>query len=184
MRTLLAWAGDDPDREGLKETPRRMVEAWEEYFSGYRADALALLASPTFEEVAGYDDIVMLRNIRVESHCEHHVAPFIGYAHVAYLPNGQVAGLSKIARVVETFARRLQTQEAMTAQIAEAIERGLGARGVAVLVEAVHQCMTMRGVHQPGVSAVTIRFRGAFEREEALRARFLALARDPRAIEL
>lgn len=181
VRTLLAWAGDDPSREGLRDTPRRVVEAYEEYFRGYGEDAVAHLTTPVFKEVSGYDDIVLLRNIRVQSHCEHHIAPFIGVAHVAYLPNGHVAGLSKLARVVETYAKRLQTQETMTAQIAAAIETGLSARGVAVMVETVHQCMTMRGVQQHDVTAVTTRFRGAFETDPSLRSRFLDLARSARA---
>lgn len=180
VRTLLAWAGDDPTREGLRDTPRRVVEAYEEYFRGYREDAIGYLTSPVFEDIAGYDDMVMLRSIKVESHCEHHIAPFIGVAHVAYLPNGRVAGLSKLARVVETFAKRLQTQEALTAQIADALADGLGARGVAVMLETVHQCMTMRGVHQHDVTAVTTRFLGAFESDKGLRDRFLDLARSAR----
>jgi len=184
VRTLLAWAGDDPSREGLRDTPRRVVEAYEEYFRGYREDAIALLTAPVFEEVAGYDDMVMLRGIRVESHCEHHIAPFIGVAHVAYLPAGRVAGLSKLARVVETFAKRLQTQEALTAQIADAISEGLSAQGVAVMLETVHQCMTMRGVHQHAVTAVTTRFIGVFDTDKVLRDRFLDLALSSRAIQV
>ena len=176
VRTLIAWAGDDPDREGLKETPRRVVEAFQEYFRGYGEDPVAMLQQPTFEEIGGYDDLVMLRDIRVESHCEHHIAPFIGVAHVAYLPNGKVAGLSKLARVVEAYAKRLQTQETLSAQIADAIQEALSPRGVAVMIEAEHQCMTMRGVHQPGVAAVTTRFLGAFATDSALRDRFLSLA--------
>jgi GTP cyclohydrolase I len=176
VRTLIAWAGDDPDREGLKETPRRVVEAFQEYFRGYSEDPIALLQQPTFEDIGGYDDLVMLRDIRVESHCEHHIAPFIGVAHVAYLPNGKVAGLSKLARVVEAYAKRLQTQETLSAQIADAIQEALSPRGVAVMIEAEHQCMTMRGVHQPGVAAVTTRFLGAFATDSALRDRFLSLA--------
>lgn len=176
VRTLIAWAGDDPDREGLKETPRRVVEAFQEYFRGYGEDPIAMLQQPTFEEIGGYDDLVMLRDIRVESHCEHHIAPFIGVAHVAYLPNGKVAGLSKLARVVEAYAKRLQTQETLSAQIADAIQEALSPRGVAVMIEAEHQCMTMRGVHQPGVAAVTTRFLGAFATDSALRDRFLSLA--------
>jgi len=176
VRTLIAWAGDDPDREGLKETPRRVVEAFQEYFRGYSEDPVAMLQQPTFEEIGGYDDLVMLRDIRVESHCEHHIAPFIGVAHVAYLPNGKVAGLSKLARVVEAYAKRLQTQETLSAQIADAIQEALSPRGVAVMIEAEHQCMTMRGVHQPGVAAVTTRFLGAFATDSALRDRFLSLA--------
>ena len=180
VRTLIAWAGDDPDREGLRGTPRRVVEAFREYFRGYGQDAIALLQDPLFEEVAGYDDIVMLRDIRVESHCEHHIAPFIGVAHVAYLPDGKVAGLSKLARVVEIYAKRLQTQETLSAEIAAAIDKALSPRGVAVMIEAEHQCITMRGVHQPGVAAVTTRFLGAFTTDTALRDRFLSLASSTR----
>ena len=179
VRTLIAWAGDDPAREGLKETPRRVTEAFEEYFSGYLLDPADVL-SKTFEEAGGYDDLVMLRDIRVDSHCEHHLAPFLGVAHVAYLPNGRILGLSKIARVVELFARRLQTQEALTAQIAQAIEAALQPRGVAVLIEAEHQCMSMRGVRQPGVKTVTTRFTGALESDASYRDRFLQLVHCPR----
>lgn len=175
VRTLIAWAGDDPAREGLIDTPRRVTEAYEEYFSGYRLDPMDVL-SKTFEEAGGYDDLVMLRDIRVESHCEHHIAPFLGVAHVGYLPNGRILGLSKIARVVEIFARRLQTQEALTAQIADAIENALRPRGVAVLIEAEHQCMSTRGVRQPGVKTITTRFTGALEQDASYRDRFLQLA--------
>jgi GTP cyclohydrolase I len=180
VRTLLAWAGDDPTREGLRQTPRRVAEAYREYFRGYGQDAIAMLQEPTFEDVAGYDDIVMLRDIRVESHCEHHIAPFIGVAHVAYIPNGRVAGLSKLARVVEIYAKRLQTQETLSAEIADAIDKALSPAGVAVMIEAQHQCMTTRGVHQPGVSAVTTRFLGQFAADPATRERFLALANTAR----
>jgi GTP cyclohydrolase I len=180
VRTLLAWAGDNPAREGLKETPRRVAEAYEEYFRGYTQDAIALLQEPTFEEVGGYDDLVMLRNVRVESHCEHHIAPFIGVAHVAYLPIAKVAGLSKLARVVEVFAKRLQTQEALTAQIADTIDRALAPRGVAVMVEAEHHCMATRGVQQAGAVAVTTRFLGVFDTDSQMRQRFLAIAQAPR----
>jgi GTP cyclohydrolase I len=174
VRTLIRWAGDDPGREGLRETPRRVISAFEEYFAGYRLDPADVL-SKTFHETSGYDDLVMLRDIRVESHCEHHLAPFIGVAHVAYLPNGRILGLSKIARVVEIFARRLQTQEALTAQIADAIEGALRPRGVAVLIEAEHQCMSMRGVRQPGVKTITTRFTGALEADASYRDRFLQM---------
>ena len=179
VRTLLAWTGDDPDREGLKDTPSRLAEAFEEYFSGYRLDPAEVLAK-TFEEAGGYDDLVMLRDIRVDSHCEHHLAPFIGAAHVAYLPNGRILGISKIARVVEIFARRLQTQETLTAQIADAIETALRPRGVAVLIEAEHQCMSMRGVRQPGVKTITTRFTGALESDASYRDRFLQMVHGPR----
>jgi GTP cyclohydrolase IA len=180
VRTLLAWAGDDPEREGLKETPRRVAEAYEEYFSGYGQDAVALLQEPTFREVGGYDDLIVLRGVRVESHCEHHIAPFVGVAHVAYLPSRTVAGLSKLARVVEVFAKRLQTQEALTAQIADAVDRALSPRGVAVMVEAEHHCIATRGVQQAGVAAITTRFLGAFETDSQMRDRFLAIAQAPR----
>jgi GTP cyclohydrolase IA len=179
VRTLIGWAGDDPDREGLKDTPRRVTDAFDEYFSGYRLDPADVLAK-TFDDAGGYDDLVMLRGIRVESHCEHHLAPFLGVAHVAYLPNGRILGISKIARVVEIFAKRLQTQEALTAQIANAIETALRPRGVAVLIEAEHQCMSMRGVHQPGVKTITTRFTGALEADASYRDRFLQMVHGPR----
>lgn len=179
VRTLIAWAGDDPEREGLLETPARVADAFEEYFSGYRLDPIDVL-SRTFEEAGGYDDLVMLRDIRVESHCEHHMAPFLGVAHVAYLPRGRILGLSKIARVVEIFAKRLQTQETLTAQIAGAIEDALKPRGVAVLIEAEHQCMSMRGVRQPGVKTITTRFTGALETDASYRDRFLQMVHGPR----
>lgn len=179
VRTLIAWTGDDPTREGLKDTPQRVADAFEEYFSGYRLDPLDVL-SKTFDETGGYDDLVMLRDIRVESHCEHHLAPFLGVAHVAYLPNGRILGISKIARVVEIFARRLQTQEALTAQIAHAIENALQPRGVAVLIEAEHQCMSMRGVRQPGVKTITTRFTGALQADASYRDRFLQMVHGPR----
>jgi GTP cyclohydrolase IA len=174
VRTLLAWSGDDPGREGLLDTPKRVVAAFEEYFSGYDADPVDAL-SRTFEDVGGYDDMVMLRDIRVQSHCEHHIAPFVGVAHIAYLPRDRVVGLSKLARVVEIFASRLQTQEKLTAQIAEAIESVLTPRGVAILIEAEHQCMSMRGVRQHGVSTVTTRFSGVFESDASYRDRFLQM---------
>jgi GTP cyclohydrolase I len=179
VRTLLAWTGDDPDREGLRDTPRRVTEAFEEYFAGYRMDPADVL-SKTFSEAGGYDDLVMLRDIRVFSHCEHHLAPFIGVAHVAYLPSGRILGLSKIARVVEIFAKRLQTQETLTAQVAGAIESALKPRGVAVLIEAEHQCMSMRGVRQPGVKTITTRFTGALETDASYRDRFLQMVHGPR----
>lgn len=175
VRVLLAFAGDDPSREGLRDTPRRVVEAYEEYFSGYGQDPLKVL-SRTFGDVAGYDDMVMLRDMRVESHCEHHIAPFLGVAHVAYLPGDRVVGISKIARVVEIFSKRLQTQETMTAQIAEALETALNPRGVAVLIDAEHQCMTTRGVHMPNASTITTRFTGVFQNSADYRDRFLQMA--------
>jgi GTP cyclohydrolase I len=179
VRTLIAWAGDDPDREGLKDTPGRVADAFREYFSGYQLDPADVL-SKTFNETGGYDDLVMLRDIRVASHCEHHLAPFLGVAHVAYLPNGRILGLSKIARVVEIFAKRLQTQEALTAQIAQAIEHALQPRGVAVLIEAEHQCMSMRGVRQPGVKTITTRFTGALAVDASYRDRFLQMVHGQR----
>lgn len=179
VRTLIAWTGDDPDREGVLETPKRVVDAYDEWFQGYDKDAGEIL-SRTFQEVSGYDDIVMLRDIDVQSHCEHHMAPFLGKAHVAYLPTDRVVGLSKLARLVEMYARRLQTQENLTAQIADAISRHLNARGAAVMVDAVHQCMSTRGVHHHDVSTITTRFTGAFETDRELRERFLQLVRQGR----
>jgi GTP cyclohydrolase IA len=175
VRTLLAWAGDDPAREGLLDTPKRVIDAFNEWFSGYDADPNVEL-SRTFADVSGYDDIVMLRNIDVVSHCEHHMAPFLGKAHVAYFPTDRVVGISKIARVVEIFAKRLQTQETMTAQIADAISSALKPRGVAIYIDAVHQCMTTRGVGHPDVSTITTRFTGVFEESAELRERFMRLA--------
>lgn len=175
VRTLLAWAGDDPAREGLLDTPRRVADAYQEWFAGYGANPEKEL-SRVFEEVSGYDDIVMLRDIDVQSHCEHHIAPFIGKAHVAYMPKDRVVGISKLARVVEIFAKRLQTQETMTAQIADAIATALKPRGVAVYIDAVHECMSTRGVRHPNVSTITTRFTGVFRDSAELRERFLRLA--------
>lgn len=175
MRILLAWAGDDPDREGLRQTPQRVTEAFEEYFAGYGQDPVALLTDPVVDDVSGYDDIVMLKDIAVTSHCEHHIAPFVGRAFVAYLPGRHVTGLSRLARVVDALARRLQTQEALTAEIAEALERGLEPRGVAVYIEAEHQCIAARGMRQRGLKAVTTRFTGAFEASPALQDRFMRM---------
>ncbi len=179
VRTLIAWTGDNPDREGLLDTPRRVVAAFESWFRGYGLDPAEVLAR-TFDDVGGYDDMVMVRDVRLESHCEHHIAPFVGVAHIAYLPRDRVVGLSKLARVVEIFAKRLQTQEALTAQIAEAIENYLAPRGVAILIEAEHMCMSTRGVNQQGVSTVTTRFVGAFDTEAGYRDRFLGLVHAPR----
>ena len=179
VRTLLRWAGDNPDREGLRDTPRRVVKAYEEFFKGYSETADDVL-SKVFEEVAGYDDLVLVRDIPFTSHCEHHVVPFVGKAHIAYYPTGGVVGLSKLARLVDVFARRLQTQEAMTAQIAAAIEEYLTPRGVAVLVEAEHMCMSMRGVLKQGSSTVTVRFSGVFENDPAQQAHFYTLLRGAR----
>ncbi|MDX2276742.1 MAG: GTP cyclohydrolase I FolE [Hyphomonadaceae bacterium] len=175
VRTLIAWAGDDPNREGLLDTPKRVVDAYREWFRGYDERPEDEL-SRTFEDVGGYDDMVMLKKIDVESHCEHHMAPFLGKAWIAYLPSDKVVGISKIARVVEIFAKRLQTQETMTAQIAEAITQALNPRGVAVLIDAEHQCMSTRGVHHKDVTTVTTQFTGAFKESEELRSRFIKLA--------
>jgi len=175
VRTLIAYAGDDPEREGLRDTPKRVVGAYDEFFAGYREDPIEVL-SRTFDEVGGYDDIVMLRDIELNSHCEHHMVPFIGKAHIAYFPTDRVVGLSKLARVVEVFGRRLQTQETMTAQIAETIDRVLKPKGVAVMIEAVHQCMSMRGVRKPGVATITTQFTGVFKEDSAQQDRFMQLA--------
>ena len=179
VRTLLAWAGDNPQREGLLDTPRRVVEAYEELFAGYEADPDEALRR-VFRDVEGYADIVVVRDIPFVSHCEHHIAPFTGKAHIGYYPRGGAVGLSKLARVVEMFARRLQTQEAMTAQIAEAIERGLNPRGVAVMIEAEHSCMSMRGVKKVGASTVTTEFTGVFRTDREEQRRFLDLLRAAR----
>jgi GTP cyclohydrolase IA len=174
VRTLLRWTGDDPDREGLLDTPARVVRAYEEFFAGYAADPVELLAR-SFEETDGYDEMVVLRDIRLESHCEHHMVPIIGKAHVAYLPAGRVVGISKLARVVEAYAKRLQIQEKLTAQVANTIDDVLKPKGVAVVVEAAHQCMTTRGVHQTGVTMVTSRMLGAFRDDPTTRREFLAM---------
>jgi len=174
VRTLLAYFGENPEREGLLDTPRRFVDAYEEFLAGYKEDPADVLAR-TFEEVAGYDDIVLMKNIRFESHCEHHIQPMIGMAHVAYLPSTRVVGISKLARTVEIFARRLQSQEILTNQIADAIETALSPRGVAVLIEAEHQCITTRGIHKHEVTCTTRAFRGAFAQDPALEARFFRL---------
>ncbi|WP_092038232.1 GTP cyclohydrolase I FolE [Methylobacterium pseudosasicola] len=176
VRTLLRWAGDDPAREGLRDTPARVTKAYEQLFGGYDMDAEALLAR-VFEEVEGYSDIVLVRDIPFYSHCEHHMVPFMGLAHIAYYPTRGVVGLSKLARVVDTFARRLQTQETMTAQITDVIESILKPRGVAVMVEAEHLCMAMRGVQKAGVSTITSQFRGVFKDDANEQVRFLTLVR-------
>ena len=179
VRTLLLWAGDDPDREGLKETPARVAKAYLELFSGYdRCPAEEL--GRTFEEVAGFDDMVLLKDISFHSHCEHHMVPIIGKAHVAYLPDGKVVGLSKIARVVDIFARRLQTQESMTAQVATTIQEILKPRGVAVMIEAEHMCMSMRGIQKQGSTTLTTTFTGVFKKEPEEQVRFMTMVRDPR----
>jgi GTP cyclohydrolase I len=174
VRTLLEWAGDDPDREGLQGTPGRVVRAYEEFFRGYDVDPVDLLQR-TFAEVEGYDEMVVLKDIRFESHCEHHLAPIIGRAHVAYLPRGRVVGISKLARLVEAYAKRLQIQEKMTAQIANTLDEVLQPKGVGVVIEAAHQCMTTRGVHKPGVTMVTSRLLGAFRDDPSTRREFLAM---------
>jgi len=174
VRTLIAWAGDNPNREGLKDTPKRVVNAYTEWFRGYDLKPEDEL-SRVFEDVSGYDDMVILREIDVESHCEHHIAPFLGTAYVAYLPTDKVVGISKLVKVVEIFAKRLQTQETMTAQIADAIDNALKPRGSAVMIDAVHQCMSTRGVHHPNVSTVTTQFTGEFKTNPALQERFLKL---------
>ncbi|NBT85472.1 MAG: GTP cyclohydrolase I FolE [Alphaproteobacteria bacterium] len=174
VRTLISWAGDSPNREGLKETPSRVVKAFEEYFSGYETDPANYLAK-TFEEVAGYDEIVLLRDIRFESHCEHHLAPIIGVVHVAYLPNKRVVGISKLARVVEIFAKRLQIQEKMTAEIANTIDRILQPQGVIVVIEANHHCMTSRGINKPGSSMITCQVTGLLKSDNNLRKEIMSM---------
>lgn len=178
IRTLLRWAGDNPDREGLRDTPARVARAFEDWFSGYNEDPEEFLAR-TFEEVEGYDDLIVLKDIRFESHCEHHLAPIIGKVHVGYLPKNKVVGISKLARVVDTFSRRLQVQEKMSAQIAACIQRVLQPRGVAVVIEGAHQCMTTRGVHKPGVTMVTSTMSGAFRANPTTRAEFLRMIGNP-----
>jgi GTP cyclohydrolase I len=172
VRTLIKWAGDNPEREGLLETPARVVRSYQEFYGGYHEDPEHML-SRVFEEVEGYDDLVMLKDIRMVSHCEHHMVPIIGTATIAYLPNRRVVGISKLARVIDIFAKRLQTQETMTSQIAQTIQTVLEPKGVALLVDAAHQCMTTRGVQKHGVTMVTTRFTGAFEQDRDLRERFL-----------
>lgn len=176
VRTLIAWAGDDPKREGLLDTPMRVVNAYNEFFKGYEECPIDVL-SRTFDEVGGYDDIVMLRDIDLSSHCEHHMVPFIGKAHVAYFPDDKVVGISKLARVVEIYSRRLQTQETMTAQIAYTIDSVLKPQGVAVMIEAVHQCMSIRGVQKSNVATITTQFTGLFKDDPTQQDRFLMLSR-------
>lgn len=173
VRTLLRWAGDDPAREGLVDTPARVARAFEEFFAGYREDPLEYLER-TFEEVEGYDEMVVLRDIRLESYCEHHLAPILGKVHIGYLPENRVVGISKLARVAEAYAKRLQIQEKLTAQIANCINDVLQPKGVAVVIEAEHQCMTTRGVHKPGVVMVTSRMLGAFRESSDTRREFLS----------
>ncbi len=183
VRTLLRWAGDDPEREGLLGTPDRVVRAYREYFSGYDEDPVALLQR-MFEETDGYDEIVLLKDIRFESHCEHHIAPIIGKVHVAYLPNNRVVGISKLARLVDVFAKRLQIQEKMTSQIANALDDVLQPKGVAVVIEAAHQCMTARGVHKPGTMMVTSRMLGVFRSDPTTRREVLAMVGTPGSAKL
>lgn len=178
IRTLLRWAGDDPNREGLQATPERVVRAYEEWFGGYDVDPVDLLQR-TFEETEGYDEMVVLRDIRFESHCEHHMAAIIGKAHVAYLPSKRVVGISKLARLIEVYAKRLQIQEKMTSQIANTLSDVLQPKGVAVVIEAAHQCMTTRGVHKSGVTMVTSRMLGAFRDNQATRREFLSIIGNP-----
>jgi GTP cyclohydrolase I len=176
VRTLISWAGDDPEREGLIETPKRVVKAYEEFFAGYAEDPVKVLGK-TFEDVKGYDDIVFLRDINIETHCEHHMVPILGKAHVAYLPKNKVVGISKLARVIEIFAKRLQTQETMTMQILNTIDDTLDPYGTAIMIDAKHQCMTTRGINKPNVSTVTTKFSGSFSNDTDLRQRFMQLTK-------
>jgi GTP cyclohydrolase I len=178
VRVLLRWAGDDPTREGLLDTPKRVIKSYEEFFAGYQEDPAAIL-SRTFEETNDYDEMVLLRGIRLESYCEHHMVPIIGVAHVAYLPRNRVVGISKLARVVDVYAKRLQIQEKLTTQIADTIHEVLDPRGVAVVIESSHQCMTTRGVHKTGVTMITSRMIGAFRDNPNTRREFLDLVRSP-----
>jgi GTP cyclohydrolase I len=174
VRTLLRWAGDDPEREGLLGTPDRVVRAYREWFSGYWEDPAEILLR-TFEEVEGYDEIIVLKDIRFESYCEHHMAPIIGVAHIGYLPNRRVVGISKLARVLEVFAKRFQIQEKMTSQVAQTIQQVLEPRGVGVIINATHQCMTTRGVHKPGVTMLTSKMLGEFRKDPKTRKEFMSL---------
>ena len=174
VRTLIEWAGDDPDREGLVGTPERVVRAYEEFFAGYFEDPVAMLTT-TFEETADYDEMIVMRNIRLESHCEHHIVPILGKVHIGYLPSNRVVGISKLARVVEVFAKRMQIQERLTAQIGDTIQEVLQPRGVGVVIEAAHQCMTTRGVRKPGVSMVSSHMLGSFRDDPTTRQEFLSI---------
>lgn len=174
VRVLIAWAGDNPDREGLRETPKRVVNAYREFFSGYEADPEKILGK-TFEEVEGYNDIVLLKDMRLESHCEHHMVPIIGKAHIAYLPNKKVVGISKIARLLDIYSKRLQTQETMTAQIANMLNKTIRPKGVAVLIDAQHQCMTTRGIHKIDTSTITKTMTGVFKLDPEMEKKFLSL---------
>ena len=179
VKTLISWAGDDPTREGLVETPDRVIRAYREFFAGYEEDPEQVLAK-TFEEVEGYDDAVIVRNIRVESHCEHHMVPSLGVAHVGYIPNKRVVGISKLARIVDIFGKRLQTQETMTAQIADTINRVLEPKGVAVVIDAGHQCMSTRGIHKTESSTITSRMLGIFREKPETREEFMHLIHSPK----
>tara|TARA_B100001142_G_scaffold80252_1_gene80955 strand:- start:6 stop:605 length:600 start_codon:yes stop_codon:yes gene_type:complete len=174
VRTMIAWAGDDPSREGLLETPKRVIKAYEEFFAGYEMDPDEIL-NKTFEEVAGYDEMIIIKDIRLESHCEHHMVPILGKAHLAYIPNNRVVGISKLARVVDVYGKRLQTQETMTAQIAESIDRVLQPKGVAVVVDAGHQCMTTRGIHKTNATTITSQMLGIFRSDYRTRSEFMNL---------
>ena len=179
VRTMLAWTGDNPDREGLVETPKRVVRAYEQFFAGYEMDPKQVL-SKVFEEVEGYDEMVIVKDIRVESHCEHHIVPILGKAHVGYLPNKRIVGISKLARLVDLFGKRLQTQETMTAQIADTIEKVLQPKGVAVVIDANHQCMSTRGVHKTESSTITSRMLGTFRSDSKAREEFISLIHSPK----
>jgi GTP cyclohydrolase I len=181
VKTLIKWAGDDPTREGLIETPDRVIRAYKEFFAGYEEDPEQVLEK-TFEEVEGYDDAVIVRNIRVESHCEHHMVPILGIAHVGYIPNKRVVGISKLARIVDIFGKRLQTQETMTAQIADTIQRVLEPKGVAVVIDAGHQCMSTRGIHKTESSTITSRMLGIFRDKPETRAEFMNLINSPKKL--
>ncbi len=174
VRTLIEWAGDDPDREGLTGTPERVVRAYSEFFAGYHEDPVTVLET-TFEETADYDEMIVLRDIRLESHCEHHIVPILGKAHIGYLPAGRVVGISKLARLVEVFAKRMQIQEVLTSQIADTIQEVLEPRGVGVVIEAAHHCMTIRGIRKPGVNLVTSRMLGSFRDDRTTRREFLSM---------
>lgn len=178
VRTLIRWAGDDITREGLLETPKRVVNAYREFFAGYEEDPEKIL-SKTFEEVEGYDEMVLLKNMRVESHCEHHMVPIIGRAHIAYIPNKRVVGISKLARLLDVYAKRLQTQETMTSQIADTIDRVLQPKGVAVMIDAAHQCMTTRGTHKTSTSTITSRLLGVFREDARTREEFMHMVASP-----
>ena len=174
VKTMIAWAGDDPTREGLLETPKRVINAYKEFFAGYEMDPDEIL-NKTFEEVAGYDEMIIIKDIRLESHCEHHMVPILGKAHLAYIPNNRVVGISKLARVVDVYGKRLQTQETMTAQIAESINRVLQPKGVAVVVDAGHQCMTTRGIHKTNATTITSQMLGVFRSDYRTRSEFMNL---------